>query len=53
MDLKVNRLEFRSGEQQIFIHSENSRYTMEVVSMDSENLQILGKVVGWIHCHPY
>jgi len=52
-DLKVKRLEFRSGEQQIFIHSENARYTMEVVSMDSENLQILGKVVGWIHCHPY
>jgi phage repressor protein C with HTH and peptisase S24 domain len=52
-DLKVKRLEFRSGEQQIFIHSENSRYTMEVISMDSENLQILGKVVGWIHCHPY
>jgi len=52
-DLKVKRLEFRSGEQQIFIHSENSRYTMEAVSMDSENLQILGKVVGWIHCHPY
>ena len=52
-DLKVKRLEFRSGEQQIFIHSENSRYTMEAISMDSENLQILGKVVGWIHCHPY
>jgi len=47
MDLKVKKLESRSGEQ-IFIQSENSRYTTEKVSMDNENLQILGKVVWWI-----
>ncbi|WP_172635066.1 LexA family transcriptional regulator [Sphaerochaeta pleomorpha] len=52
-DLKVKRLEFRSGEQKIFIHSENSRYSTEEILMTNENLMILGKVVGWVHCHPY
>ena len=52
-DLKVKRLEFRSGEQKIFIHSENSRYSTEEIPMNNENLMILGKVVGWVHCHPY
>jgi phage repressor protein C with HTH and peptisase S24 domain len=52
-DLKVKRLEFRSGEQRIFIHSENSRYSTEEIPMNNDNLVIMGKVVGWIHCHPY
>ena len=52
-ELKVKRLEFRTGERKIFIHSENSRYSTEEVPIDNENLVILGKVVGWIHCHPY
>ena len=52
-DLKVKRLEFRSGEQMIFIHSENSRYSTEEIPMNNDNLVIMGKVVGWIHCHPY
>ena len=52
-DLKVKRLEFRSGEQRIFIHSENSRYSTEEIPMNNDNLVIMGKVVGWVHCHPY
>ena len=52
-DLKVKRLEFRSGEQKIFIHSENSRYSTEEIQMNNENIMIMGKVVGWVHCHPY
>lgn len=52
-EVKVKRLEFRAAEQVIYIHSENSRYSMESVRMDNENMIILGKVVGWVHCHPY
>ena len=52
-EVKVKRLEFRTGEQMIFIHSENSRYSTEEIPMTNENLVILGKVVGWVHCHPY
>ena len=50
---KVKLLEFRAAEQVIYIHSENTRYSMESVEMDNENMIILGKVVGWVHCHPY
>lgn len=52
-EVKVKRLEFRAAEQVIYIHSENARYSMESVRMDNENMIILGKVVGWVHCHPY
>ena len=52
-EVKVKRLEFRTGEQMIFIHSENTRYSTEEIPMTNENLVILGKVVGWVHCHPY
>ncbi|WP_320129619.1 LexA family transcriptional regulator [uncultured Sphaerochaeta sp.] len=49
-ELKVKRLEFRSGEQKLYIHSENPHYSTEEISIGNENLEILGKVVGWIHC---
>lgn len=52
-DLKVKRLEFRASEQKVFIHSENPRYSTEEVPMEDENFKVVGKVVGWIHCHPY
>ena len=52
-EVKVKRLEFRTGEQMIFIHSENTRYSTEEIPMTNENLVILGKVIGWVHCHPY
>jgi len=52
-EVKVKRLEFRAVDQTIFIHSENQKYSTETVGMENENLIILGKVVGWVHCHPY
>ena len=52
-EVKVKRLEFRAVDQMIFIHSENAKYSTETVGMENENLIILGKVVGWVHCHPY
>lgn len=52
-EVKVKRLEFRTGEQMIFIHSENTRYSTEEIPMTNENLVILGRVVGWVHCYPY
>ncbi len=52
-EVKVKRLEFRTAEQKIYIHSENPRYSTETVTMENENITILGKVVGWVHSHPY
>jgi len=52
-EVKVKRLEFRSVDQKIYIHSENSKYSTETVAMDNDNLTILDKVVGWVHTHPY
>ena len=52
-EVKVKRLEFRSLEQKVMIHSENPKYSTEEAGADNENLIILGKVVGWIHNHPY
>ena len=52
-EVKVKRLEFRSLEQKVLIHSENPKYSTEEAGSDNENLIILGKVIGWIHNHPY
>ena len=52
-EVKVKRLEFRAVEQLIYIHSDNSHYSTEKVEMRNEHMVILGKVVGWVHCHPY
>lgn len=52
-EVKVKRLEFRAVEQMIYIHSENQRYSSESIPLNDENLIILGKVIGWVHCHPY
>jgi len=52
-ELFVKRLEFNPVEQKIRIISENKNYPPTELKADSEIVQICGKVVGWIHSHPY
>lgn len=56
-DVRVKHLEYRPIERKIVISSENAkRYpTPEIISYEqAENLlRIHGKVISWIHKHPY
>lgn len=53
-DVLVKRIQFDSFEQTVRISSENPRYPdVKIVSEDSDNMKIHGKVVAWFHCHPY
>lgn len=49
-DVMVKRLEFRRTENRIAIISENPKYQPQYVNTEDENLVIIGKVVGWVHC---
>ena len=52
-DVLVKRLDFNRLENTVAIISENQKYETIKTSIKNENLRILGKVVGWIHNHPY
>jgi len=56
-DVRVKRLEYRPFERKIVIRSENQkRYPdPEVISFEQamEMLMIHGKVISWVHRHPY
>lgn len=52
-ELKVKRLQFIPSRNIIKVISENSRYEPEEYSIDSDVLRIEGKVIGWVHRHPY
>jgi len=52
-ELYVKRLEFDPIENRIKVISENPKYEAKQVPADTEILQICGKVVGWVHSHPY
>ncbi len=52
-EMYVKRLEFDPFEKKITIISENQNYKDKVVSADSDLIRIEGKVIGWIHKHPY
>lgn len=49
----VKRLSFNPLTRSVSIISENKKYETIEASVDNEDLQILGKVVGWLHHHPY
>lgn len=49
-EVMVKRLQFRMAENRVVIISENPKYEPMYISADDENLIIIGKVVGWIHC---
>lgn len=47
----VKRLEVDPFEKKIIIRSENDRYQPKIV--DPDCLVVMGKVIGWLHHHPY
>ena len=49
----IKRLEFDRINRQIVVHSENKNYSSKTIPIDSDNVRIEGKVVGWYHNHPY
>lgn len=50
----VKRLEYNPFEEQLTVLSENERYRPIVLTKDKlENVRIEGKVIGWVHRHPY
>jgi len=52
-ELYVKRLEFDPIDKTIRVISENERYKDKLVKADTDIVQICGKVVGWVHSHPY
>lgn len=52
-EVRVKRIAFQPSRHQIIILSENPKYSPEEIDEKNENLRILGKVIGWIHCQPY
>ena len=52
-EVLVKRMEFDRIHNQVDIISENKNYKPITVEASDEGVMILGKVVGWVHCHPY
>lgn len=52
-DLFVKRIEFDPVNKKIRIMSENSRYPDRTESADGQTVEVVGKVYGWVHAHPY
>ncbi len=52
-DLYVKRVEFDPIEQKVRIMSENPRYPDRIESADGQTVEVVGKVYGWVHAHPY
>lgn len=50
-EVLVKRIEFERIHSQVVVISENKNYRAITVDANDEGVQILGKVVGWIHCH--
>jgi phage repressor protein C with HTH and peptisase S24 domain len=52
-ELYVKRIQFDPINRKIIIMSENPRYPDRAESSDSGVVEVVGKVYGWIHAHPY
>lgn len=52
-ELIVKRVEFDQVGRKIHIMSENPRYKDRVESADGQAVEVIGKVYGWVHSHPY
>jgi SOS-response transcriptional repressor LexA len=52
-ELLVKRVEFDPISRKIRIMSENPRYPDRVESADGQSVEVVGKVYGWVHAHPY
>jgi phage repressor protein C with HTH and peptisase S24 domain len=51
--LVVKRLFLDQAKKKIHIMSENPKYPEMVFPANSERVAIAGKVLGWVHAHPY
>ncbi len=51
--LIVKHVGFNEISKEIRIISENPRCPDRVESADSQAVEVLGKVYGWVHAHPY
>jgi SOS-response transcriptional repressor LexA len=52
-ELIVKRVEFDTISKKLRIMSENARYPDRVESADGQAVEVVGKVYGWVHSHPY
>lgn len=52
-ELIVKRVEFDPISRKLRIMSENPRYPDRVESADGQSVEVVGKVYGWVHAHPY
>lgn len=50
-EVYIKRVEMDPFEKMLTIRSENERYQPKVV--DPDRVVIMGKVIGWLHHHPY
>lgn len=50
-EVYVKRLQWNPASKRIVVKSENERY--EPFEIEPERITILGKVIGWLHRHPY
>ena len=50
-EVYVKRLQWNPATKKISVKSENERY--ETFEVEPERITILGKVIGWLHRHPY
>lgn len=51
--LLVKRVEFDPISRKLRIMSENPRYPDRIESADGQTVEVVGKVYGWVHAHPY
>lgn len=50
-EVLIKRLEFNNLDNSVKIISENARYSPITAQLDHKQLQVLGRVVGWMHVH--
>ena len=50
-EVYVKRLQWNPASKRIVVKSENERY--EPFEIEPDRITILGKVIGWLHRHPY
>lgn len=50
-EVYVKRVAFNPFDRKVTIKSENDRY--DPITVDADRIILVGKVIGWLHHHPY